>query len=180
MFYILINFKLKAFNYRRIWFWHMLSLFGVFWVGLIATLDLVTSEHFAYVILMFVGWISLIIFGVFIQKKWFPSRLKLEKHVNLQGLFQWAYRPSNTVAATRNWFRSQVIYGEEEVKEGHPHYLRNKVGIISSYSEFDQNTNYKGRSGSIIPDREDSDEDFHKGRSGNIIPDREDSDEDFQ
>ena len=156
--YIMINFKVRAFNYGRMCFWQMLSLFGVLWVGLISTLDLLTAEHLAYVILLFVGWFSLVAFGVLTQNKCFPSRLRFDRHANLQGLYNWGFRPSKSVEARTDWFRSQVIYGPEDFAEGHPHHLANKIGRTNytyvDQSSLAQSTNNYGISGMIIPERE--------------------------
>ena len=84
----------------------MMSLFAVQWLAVITTLDMMTAEHTAYIVLMFVGWFLIAVFGTVVSRRWFPSRLELEQHPDLGGLYAWAWRASGLVRARTDWFRS--------------------------------------------------------------------------
>jgi hypothetical protein len=75
--------RYKPFNYPRVSMWHTLSLAGVYWLALVNTLDHMTEENLAYVILLFVGWGCLIIAGLIIQAKRIPSMLITQQHPDL-------------------------------------------------------------------------------------------------
>jgi len=71
--------------------WHVLSLFAVIWVSLLALLDLLTQEHTIYVYLLFVGLGVTIALGLILQYKFFPSFLFTKKHADLPGLLTFAF-----------------------------------------------------------------------------------------
>jgi hypothetical protein len=72
--YIIFSYKFTTFNYKQVWLWNLISLCGVSWLAFLALMDRITSEHTAYVVLMFVGWVLLAVAGVLIQKyKKYPS-----------------------------------------------------------------------------------------------------------
>jgi hypothetical protein len=73
--YTATNAKLVGFSYARVWFWHLLSLMGVFWIALMATMDIVTDANLAWVCLLFTGWAVLVVFGVIYQRKRYPKLL---------------------------------------------------------------------------------------------------------
>ena len=191
--YILINCKFRAFNYARVWFWHMLSLCGVLWLGLMTTLDMLTVEHLSYIGLLFAGWFVMIVFGVLVQNKLFPSRIKLEKHPDLPRLFAWAFRPKGYVRAHTEMFRSQNIYGKGEADRDRKHHCVSKIGRMtyasvassvvdgtldpSNYSHVDQISNY-----SSVEQYSNINHDpnliLTYDYAGMIIPEREMSDED--
>ena len=108
--YIAINCKVRAFNYGRMWLWHVLSLVAVLWLGFVTTLDIYTSQTFLYIIIMICGWAALMICGFLVQQKCFPSLLRFQRHPNLVGLYMWALCPTGKVKQDNSWFRSQNIY----------------------------------------------------------------------
>jgi hypothetical protein len=73
--YIAVNYRIKAFNYPRLWMWHFLGLIGVLWIALLATLNSLASSHVVFVVLLFTGWGILAIIGLILQKQYFPSML---------------------------------------------------------------------------------------------------------
>ncbi len=64
--YVAFNYRTQIFNYDRIWHWNFLALVGCMWTALISMLDESTSEHIAYVILLFLGWGVIRIVGIVI------------------------------------------------------------------------------------------------------------------
>jgi hypothetical protein len=62
--YTVVNYKLMGFNYARVWFWHLLSLIGVFWIALMATMDILTDHNLAWVCMLFIGWGIIFLFGL--------------------------------------------------------------------------------------------------------------------
>ena len=99
--YITLNWKIRAFNYPRVWIWHFLSLFAVIWIAMLALLDLSTEEHTAYVALLFTGLVGFIFVGIFLQYRYYPSFLYTKKHEDLPGLLRFAFRRSNPEDAHR-------------------------------------------------------------------------------
>jgi hypothetical protein len=81
--FFLHSFRFKPFNYARLSMWHTFSLGGVYWLALVNTLDHMTQERLAYVILLFAGWGLLAIIGFLLQVKKFPSMLKTHRHPDL-------------------------------------------------------------------------------------------------
>ena len=99
--YIALNWRIKAFNYPRIWMWHFLSLFAVIWISLLALMDLLYEEHTAFVIWLFVGWVVLITVGIVCQYRYFPSFLYTRKHHDLPGLLKFAFQKGSAEDADR-------------------------------------------------------------------------------
>jgi hypothetical protein len=90
--FIAFNYKTLTFNYTRIWLWTILSLLAVFWGGTLATLNLMTTKHVVYPVLLFIGWAFLVVTGILLQRKKFPSMLENRKGVNIKDVFKFAFR----------------------------------------------------------------------------------------
>jgi hypothetical protein len=65
----------RTFNYGRVLLWHFLGLVAVYWLAILATLNEVTSNNLAYVVILFVGWVGLAVVGLLIQRRKYPALL---------------------------------------------------------------------------------------------------------
>jgi hypothetical protein len=74
--YIVFNRKYRTFNYDRIWHWNFVCLCGVLWAGVLATANLLINQSFLFLLLMFVGWFALVLYGVLEMRLKYPSMLK--------------------------------------------------------------------------------------------------------
>jgi hypothetical protein len=108
--------KWPLFNYRRVSMWSTMSFAAVFGLVLINLLSWSTNQSsFPWLIMVFIFWAILVILGVFLQATEFPSRLRSEKHPDLQNLFAFAFRCNvnrDNISQTTNnrMFRSESIY----------------------------------------------------------------------
>ncbi|CAG9319079.1 unnamed protein product [Blepharisma stoltei] len=101
--YILV---FKAFNYGRFNLWQALSLIAVIWLAFLSTFILVAHGNtIVYFLLLIIGWIFIGVFGIFVQKKKYPSLLFKKKVRNEYALFRFAFN-----------FRSS-IYSIDELYE---------------------------------------------------------------
>jgi hypothetical protein len=98
--YILFNVKVVTFNYKRVWFWHLLSLFGVCWIAVLATMDTMIEDHDAFVYLLFAGWGVIMLFGLFFQRKRYPSMLFRPKPKDSHIVFSFGFgKTDESIAA---------------------------------------------------------------------------------
>jgi hypothetical protein len=54
--YLLLNLRMRAFNYDVLWTWHVATLVGVFWLAFLNFCDSMTDSNVVFVILLFSGW----------------------------------------------------------------------------------------------------------------------------
>jgi hypothetical protein len=68
--FFLVNLRVRAFNYPVLWGWYIASLSCILWLEILNLCDRTSSNHLAYVIMLFVGWlIILIVASIVISKK---------------------------------------------------------------------------------------------------------------
>jgi hypothetical protein len=72
--------------------WHSVSLFGVYWLAFMNTLDKLSEPNILFVILLFTGWGVLGLIGVCLQQFRHPSLLATRKHPNLLSLYKFAWQ----------------------------------------------------------------------------------------
>jgi hypothetical protein len=82
--FLLSNVWIKAFNYRKLCGWHVVSLVCLLWLEILNVCDKLTSEHFAYVILLFVGWAFIIVIGKVAISRKNKTNLYFQNNPNLQ------------------------------------------------------------------------------------------------
>jgi hypothetical protein len=90
--YLLINLKVKAFNYGVLWVWQVTSIFCVIWLEFLIILDTMTTEHFVYVILLFVGWFLFAMAAFVVIKKLFTNPLMMQSNPHLNRLYEFNFR----------------------------------------------------------------------------------------
>ena len=94
--YIAFNYRVKAYNYERVQFWHIMSLFAILWLAFILLMKLILkadkNELLAYILLINVGWGVMIIYGVYYQHTRLPSLLFQPGRRNTNVVFQFALR----------------------------------------------------------------------------------------
>jgi hypothetical protein len=117
--YILSNARFKAFNYKVLWGWHVTSLICILWLEILNLCDRLTTEHMAYVILLFVGWAVIVIIAQIIITKKFVSHLYFDDNPDLQKLYAfnfrfWVVRKDDKRDA--RMFRSENIYNAASFK----------------------------------------------------------------
>jgi hypothetical protein len=65
--YIMFSYKLETYNYDRIWLWNVLALTGAFWTSSLAVIETRHSHDLAYVIILFSGYLVIVIVGAVLQ-----------------------------------------------------------------------------------------------------------------
>lgn len=133
--YIYFNLKVRAFNYDRIWMWHVISLSGVLWLAIMSQLDLMTSEHLAYVVLMFLGWAFLLGFGIFWQRKRYPSMLYGKKRKDSSIVFQFGFRKSTAGMASKVSMQSQLNFLNPDSAKKQPEPLEIDESLNSEHDQ---------------------------------------------
>jgi hypothetical protein len=73
--FLIFNFRKKSFNYDRVWMWYLLGIGGVIWTALLATVNMFTASHLAYLISLVTGYLVLVITGLMLQLRRFPALL---------------------------------------------------------------------------------------------------------
>ncbi|CAG9319103.1 unnamed protein product [Blepharisma stoltei] len=92
IFYITFLFKFKPYNYSRFSLWQNLSLIGVTWQAILSTIALgVKGNSIILTVLLFSGWFIIIVFGLYIQRKKYPSLLYRKKPHDTTSLFKFAF-----------------------------------------------------------------------------------------
>ncbi|CAG9331427.1 unnamed protein product [Blepharisma stoltei] len=90
--YLAFVWRFKAYNYGRFNWWHQLSLVGVAWVSCLSTINfLVEGSSFPWVALIIAGWAIIILTGLLVQKKKYPSLLFRKKGKDTSSLFKFAF-----------------------------------------------------------------------------------------
>ncbi|CAG9319100.1 unnamed protein product [Blepharisma stoltei] len=92
IFYVVFLLKFKPYNYPRFNLWQNLSLIGVVWLAILSTIALgVKVNSIILTILLFIGWLIIVLYGLYIQKKKYPSLLFRKKHHDITSLFKFAF-----------------------------------------------------------------------------------------
>ncbi|CAG9331875.1 unnamed protein product [Blepharisma stoltei] len=90
--YVVFIFRFKPYNYPRFSWWQALSLIGVIWIAFLSTVILgAGGDSNIYLILLFAGWVILILFGFYVQTKKYPSMLYRKKAGDTSTLFKFAF-----------------------------------------------------------------------------------------
>ncbi|CAG9330181.1 unnamed protein product [Blepharisma stoltei] len=90
--YAIFTLKYKAYNYERFSWWLSLSLFGVSWGSILATIKNETGDNsFIWVILLLIGWSLIIGVGITVQQVKYPSFLYRAQSINTEKLYQFAF-----------------------------------------------------------------------------------------
>jgi hypothetical protein len=107
-----LNFRIIAFNYDYLWIWHMCTLLCILWLEVMIVLDTHTTEHLAYVILLFAGWAMIALITLVVGKKRYPILLHFAKHPHLDKLYAFNFRMwiQRSNAHSSDIFRSEIIY----------------------------------------------------------------------
>jgi hypothetical protein len=75
--------------------WHVLSLFGVLWLVLLATINYFSGgNNIAYTILLFLGFAIIIVFGLLLQLKRYPALLYQDKGSPIENLIRFSLKPN--------------------------------------------------------------------------------------
>jgi hypothetical protein len=64
--YTIFNYRVRTFNYGRVWMWNIVSLLSSIWVGTLAMADQLTATSTVFVVLLFIGFGVLILCGVLV------------------------------------------------------------------------------------------------------------------
>ncbi|CAG9331440.1 unnamed protein product [Blepharisma stoltei] len=84
--------RFKAFNYARFNWWQQLSLIGVAWVSFLSTINfLAGGTTFPWISLILGGWVIVVLIGLAVQKKKYPSLLFRKKGKDTSTLFKFAF-----------------------------------------------------------------------------------------
>jgi hypothetical protein len=87
--YLIFNIKHKAFGYERVWMWHVLSLFGVLWLALLATINyFLGGYNIVYTVLLFLGLAVLVVIGLLLQQRRYPAMLYHDKGSPIEHLIR--------------------------------------------------------------------------------------------
>ncbi|CAG9319095.1 unnamed protein product [Blepharisma stoltei] len=90
--YIVFLFKFKPYNYSRFNLWQNLSLIGVVWLALLSIVVLGTKGNsLILTVFLFLGWLAIIFYGLYIQRKKYPSLLFRKKAHDTSSLFRFAF-----------------------------------------------------------------------------------------
>ncbi|CAG9322183.1 unnamed protein product [Blepharisma stoltei] len=86
--YLVICIKWKPFNYHRCNWWTIISILAVMWSVLLSSIYWIVPSGFVslWIILQLTGWFILLLLGIFVQHKWYPSLLYREKAPDI-GIF---------------------------------------------------------------------------------------------
>ncbi|CAG9309845.1 unnamed protein product [Blepharisma stoltei] len=84
--------KRKPYNYHRFNLWLSVSHFAVLWSLVVSSIFLVSGNRFTlfWIFLEYLGWIIIIIAGVLIQTKFYPSLLYREKTLDISLFFRFS------------------------------------------------------------------------------------------
>ncbi|CAG9325303.1 unnamed protein product [Blepharisma stoltei] len=94
IFYAVFTFKFKPYNYSRFSWWQGLSIIGVIWLAMISMSGYIKNDQNLYISLFAVllsGWCAIIIIGLYIQAKKYPSLLFRKKGYDPSTLFKFAF-----------------------------------------------------------------------------------------
>jgi hypothetical protein len=94
-------FKLPTFNYKRAWMWNVVSHACVFWGALLATINMLSANHISLIVLLFFGWAMIILAGVLLQRKRYPSMLFDKKEVTIEDAFIFVFRSKGEIKPIR-------------------------------------------------------------------------------
>ncbi|CAG9316649.1 unnamed protein product [Blepharisma stoltei] len=84
--------KFKAYNYGRFNWWQQLSLIGVAWITLLSTACAIDgNSSFPYLPLILSGWFLIVVVGLIVQRKKYPSLLYRQKVKDTSTLFKFAF-----------------------------------------------------------------------------------------
>ncbi|CAG9319119.1 unnamed protein product [Blepharisma stoltei] len=90
--YIIFTFKFKPYNYARFSWWQGLVLIGVAWLAFISTIAIGIQNYFTSLLaILFLGWVIIIIVGLYKQKKKYPSLLFRKSAKDTSTLFKFAF-----------------------------------------------------------------------------------------
>jgi hypothetical protein len=92
--FIVFNLQIKAFNYARTTHWNRVGFFAVQWLVVLAILDSVAEPTLAFVIVLLVGWFTLLLVGFYIQSRKFPEMLIQPKGHPIDFLLRFSLRPN--------------------------------------------------------------------------------------
>jgi cytochrome bd-type quinol oxidase subunit 2 len=104
--YAIFCYRVMTFNYKRMWLWTFLSLIGVIWLGFLAAVSNIDGEHIAYLIVFCLGLLVIVVVGIVVQNKYYPSLLKNSKGIHIQKVFDFGFRPgadATTMKRSLNW-----------------------------------------------------------------------------
>ncbi|CAG9325306.1 unnamed protein product [Blepharisma stoltei] len=93
-FYALFIFKIKPYNYSRFSWWQGMSIIGVIWLALLSFPGLITNNwnlSISLFVVLLSGWGIIILVGLYIQIKKFPSMLYRKKGYDPSTLFKFAF-----------------------------------------------------------------------------------------
>jgi hypothetical protein len=115
--YLLLNKRIKAFNYGVLWAWHVTSIFCVIWLEFLIILNMMTSENFAYVILLFTGWFLVLVTAFVVIKKSFPSYIIGQTNPHLDKLYMFNFRfwVHRSEFVEQSMFVSENIYRNSDL-----------------------------------------------------------------
>ncbi|CAG9309848.1 unnamed protein product [Blepharisma stoltei] len=84
--------KRKPYNYHRFNLWLSVSHFAVLWSLIVSSVFLVSGNHFTlfWIFLEYLGWTVIIILGVLVQNKFYPSLLYREKTLDISLFFRFS------------------------------------------------------------------------------------------
>jgi len=100
--YFLLELRRGRFNYDRFGHWYRMSLLGVLWLGLLASLSHWVSMSSGYWLLTLVlGWTALVVFGLVWMRLHYPSLLYRKQGVDTQQLFKFAFKFSTNLESIR-------------------------------------------------------------------------------
>ncbi|CAG9319672.1 unnamed protein product [Blepharisma stoltei] len=92
--YVIFIFRFKPYNYARYSWWQGLTLIGVIWLALLSTIELGLRDHTIATPLLTVlifGWAIIVLVGIYVQRKRYPSLLFKEKARDTSQLFKFAF-----------------------------------------------------------------------------------------
>ncbi|CAG9319101.1 unnamed protein product [Blepharisma stoltei] len=100
--YTIFTFKFKPYNYGRFSWWQGLILIGVAWLAFISTISILIKHDFAaLLVVLILGWFSIGMVGLYIQKKKYPSFLYRKSAKDTSTLFKFAFNFRKTTAFSK-------------------------------------------------------------------------------
>ncbi|CAG9309795.1 unnamed protein product [Blepharisma stoltei] len=134
---ILLSFKQRPYNYIRMNIWLIISYFGILWSFILSSLYWYTKFEalMMWTLLQYSVWFWLIIIGVLIQFKFFPSLLLTEKAADISIFFRFSIGS-----------KISAIEINKMLKE-----IRDKTMFKSSYLNIDSQSGSNSKD-NIIPE----------------------------
>jgi hypothetical protein len=104
-------YKQRTFNYDVMNLWHTVSIMCLAWLAILNFIEYLTRETLALVILLLIGWFSMILTGFLIKRQRYVSLLFFKQNEHLQELFAFGFQfnalmENSRIFASRNIYRS--------------------------------------------------------------------------